>query len=277
VSGSDSRKAFGTLNGVSGSARLVGCIALLAGLLLVAPAAQGHESVQLTLNVLFDATGAINVATPDGTPVGVTSGAPTQIPAGYYSIELQGPGGCTLTPYFQLIGPGISLTDNMAQGEEWETEYVEFLQPNSTYTWRNSQFPNVPHVFQTNGNVIGTQAPRVVWTPPKGAKGSANSSIIGSAALPNRGTVTAAVTAAGKITLAYKGKPVTKLARGKYTITVDDQSKSAGFVLAKGKVGTLNLTDIAFVGKRTAFVTLARGTYTVATKPGATPTKIVVS
>jgi hypothetical protein len=105
-----------TLRRVSGRARLAGCLLLLAGLLLAAPAAEARENVQLTLNVLFDATGNINVATPEGTPVGVTSGAATVIPAGWYSIDLQGPGGCTLTPYFQLVGPGVRVTDNMAQG-----------------------------------------------------------------------------------------------------------------------------------------------------------------
>ena len=253
-------------------------MALLAGLLLVAPAAEAHQSVQLTLNVLFDATGNINVATPDGTPVGVTSGTPTVIPAGYYSIDLQGPGGCTLTPYFQLIGPGISLTDNMAQGEEWETEYVEFLQPNSTYVWHNSQFPNVAHTFQTNGSVLGTQAPRVVWTPPKGAKGSANSSIIGSqASLVRRGTVEATVSPAGKITLTYKGKTVTKLAPGNYLIKVVDQSKSAGFVLTKTKSGSLSVTDAAYVGTRWASVPFSRGSWSVATKAGGKQTPLLVS
>jgi hypothetical protein len=135
----------------------------------------------------------------------------------------------------------------------------------------------VTHTFQTNGSVIGTQAPRVVWTPPKGAKGSANSSIIGSQAnLVRRGTVEAAVSAAGKITLTFKGKPVAKLTAGNYLIKVVDQSKTAGFVLTKTKSGSLSVTDPAYVGTRWASVAFSRGSWSVATKPGAKQTAIVV-
>lgn len=262
---------------MSGRGRLLGCLVLLAGLLLAAPAAEARQNVQLTLNVLFDATGNITVATGDGTPVGLTAGTQTVIPAGYYSVVLQGPGGCTLTPYFQLVGPGVSLTDNMAQGEEWETEYVEYLAPNSAYTWKNSEFPNVAHTFQTNGSVIGTQAPRAIWTPPKGAKGSKNSSIIGSQVqLTRRGTVNAAISAAGKISLTYNGKPVTKLVPGNYFIKVVDQSKSAGFVLTKVKSGSLSITDAAYVGTRWASVAFTRGSWAVSTRAGAKQTPLVV-
>ena len=49
-------------------------------------------TVELTMNVIFDYQGDITVALADGTPVGTTSGSPTVIPAGYYSVILTGPG-----------------------------------------------------------------------------------------------------------------------------------------------------------------------------------------
>src|SRR5262245_18987753 len=106
------------------------------------------------------------MTTPTGAPVGTTSGAPTVIPAGYYSLILEGPAGCTLTPHFGLKGPGVTLTDNMPQGEDQFTEHdINFL-PSSTYTWVNSDSLNVVYTFQTSSQVVGTKAPPVVWNGP---------------------------------------------------------------------------------------------------------------
>ena len=136
--------------------RLVFGCALLAGLLFAAPAAQSQSSTALFLYVNFFANGDIAVTLPDGTPVGVTSGSPTVIPAGFYTVQMTGPGGCTNLPYFNLKGPGNSIIDSMDQGEEANKNVNANFLPNSTYTWWNAQNPKPVFTFVTNGQVLGT-------------------------------------------------------------------------------------------------------------------------
>ena len=45
--------------------------------------------------------------------------------------------------------------------------------------------------------------------------------------VPFRGTVNASVSAAGRLGLAYKGKSLTRLRAGRYTIAVSDRSANA--------------------------------------------------
>jgi plastocyanin len=63
------------------------------------------------------------------------------------------------------------------------------------------------------------------------------------------------------ITLRKAGKRVTILKAGKHTITVSDKSSSHNFVL-KGPGVSKQITGVAFVGTKTATVTLKKGKYT---------------
>lgn len=64
------------------------------------------------------------------------------------------------------------------------------------------------------------------------------------------------------ITLKKAGKKVTKLAPGAYTITVADRSANHNFVLTGPGVRAKAITTVAFVGTKSATVTLRKGTYT---------------
>jgi plastocyanin len=64
------------------------------------------------------------------------------------------------------------------------------------------------------------------------------------------------------ITLKKAGKKVTRLTRGTYTITVSDRSANHNFVLTGPGVRARRITDVPFVGTKSATVTLRRGTYT---------------
>jgi plastocyanin len=64
------------------------------------------------------------------------------------------------------------------------------------------------------------------------------------------------------ITLTKAGKKVTRVAPGAYTITVRDRSASHDFVLTGPGVRNKRITTVAFVGTKSATVTLRRGTYT---------------
>ena len=242
---------------------------------LAAHSSSTRASAQLTMNVIFDYQGNIQVALPDGTPVGTRSGAPSVIPAGYYSVILTGPGACTLVPYFLLSGPGVAVSDNMAQGEEDFTEYVVDFLPNSTYTWKNGDNPSVVYTFRTSGDVVGTKAPAVIWHGPVTSK-SSNKDIVGSALSPTRGTLTGAVSSAGKLSLLFKGKPAASLHSGRYKLTITDSTSKGGFILQPAKRSAVTLTGSGFMGKKTLTLNLTAGTWTLATTPGKTVATLTV-
>jgi hypothetical protein len=246
-----------------------------AAMLLVAPAAQGRQSVSLTLDVTFFANGQISVALPDGTPVGTTSGAPTVIPAGVYTMAVLGPGACAQLPLFDLAGPGVRIQDDMIGGEVTSEAHVITLQPNSTYTWRTDNDSASPtHTFVTSSQVLGT-APVQTSTAPTSTT-PASQDIVGSGIVPFRGTITGSVSPSGKLTLSFKGKSVTRLTAGRYTFKITDRSSSHGFMLAKGRK-SLDLTAARFVGTHTAKVDLSAGKWLFAASGGTPAFSIAVS
>src|SRR5215467_15717999 len=102
--------------------RLVLIVAVAAGLCVMSGA---EGASPLTLNVAFSANDTIAVTLGDGTPVGTTSGAPTVIPAGYYTVQISGPMGLPDgLPYFQMTGPGVDLLNNLNEGglDSWRDQ-----------------------------------------------------------------------------------------------------------------------------------------------------------
>src|SRR5262245_17759896 len=84
--------------GTRASKALAAAVWLAAAALLLAPAGHTQRAANLSLTVSFTAAGVVTVTLPDGTRVGSTSGAPTVIPAGFYSLNLSGPGECINLP-----------------------------------------------------------------------------------------------------------------------------------------------------------------------------------
>jgi hypothetical protein len=248
---------------------LIALCAVLAGLLMQAPASQARPAaVTLSLYVTFSPTGTITVALPDGTPVGASSGAPTLIPAGYYTLVMSGPGACTQLPTFELKGPGEDISSDMTAGEVDMTSQEAYFRPSSTYMWRNSLFPSVLHTFVTTATAEGSVP---VATPPGAANSKSTVSskdIVGSGNAPFRGTLAGTVDPAGKLSLAFKGRGLTSLKAGRYTITVTDRSGSSGLLLQKAKRAAVAITGPTFVGKRSASVTLTPGRWSFATRAG---------
>lgn len=246
--------------------RLIVTGAIAAGLLGFAPGVQAREAAGPSLEVTFFANGTISVTLPDGTAVGSTSGAPTVIPAGYYTVLLTGPGGCTYLPYFELKGPGESIVSNLDDGEVMSTGFNADLLPSSTYTWRNdATTPPVVYTFTTSAQVQG--APPVVTstTPTMTTTGkTSNSSTLGSGVVPLRGALTGSVSATGQVKLSFEGKPVTTLAAGRYTLTVDDESTTGGFMLEKADRPAMTLAGSRSVGRRSVTVDLTAGRWLVA-------------
>jgi hypothetical protein len=160
------------------------------------------------------------------------------------------------------------------------TVFLFFFNDTATteiYTWTSDAAPSVVHTFQTNATVVG--AP-----PPDASKNGLSSSnhttvsstdLAASGILPFRGTLIGAVSASGRLTLAFNGKSIASLKVGQYTISITDKSSTSGFMLQKIK-RVVTLTGPAFVGKRLATVKLTAGTWLVIPNVGKTSYSIIV-
>jgi hypothetical protein len=260
---------------ISSALRLVAVLGV--ALAILTSAAQGRTAAPLSLKVNFSLNGAITVTLPNGTPVGSTSGSPTVIPAGYYIVDMNGPGGCAAMPHFTLRGPGVQIFDNLNEGESDHVEYNANLMPNSTYVWSSDAAPGVAHTFATSPDVVGTAPPR----PANGLSSSNHTTVkstdfVGSQILPFRGKITAAVSTAGKLSLAYNGKSIGRLNAGRYTIAVTDKSTLSGFTLQKLRHAATALSGRAFVGKKSAKVELTPGKWVFSPGGGKQPYTIAV-
>jgi hypothetical protein len=235
----------------------------LVAFVAVAAAATGRAAGPLTLDVTFFANETITVTLPDGTQVGATSGAPTVIPAGYYTVQMTGPMGLPQgIPYFHLTGPGVDFLANLNEGGlESATDRVTF-RPSSTYTWTDDAIPGVVHTFVTTADVQGA-APTTAVSPKKGAPTS-DQDVVGSGIVPQRGTLTGAVSGTGQVTLAFKGKGVVALQAGTYRITVTDRSATSGFLLEKAGHPIRSVTGAPYVGTHSVSIDLTAGRWTIA-------------
>jgi plastocyanin len=75
-------------------------------------------------------------------------------------------------------------------------------------------------------------------------------------------TKLAAVTGPGMtITVKKAGRKVSRLAPGRYTITVSDKSSAHDFVLTGPGIRNRMITGLAFRGSKTVTVTLKKGRY----------------
>jgi hypothetical protein len=258
--------------------RVLGLAVLVAAFVVLAPTAQARTAANPILRVNFQVDGSVAVTDGNGAPVGTRTGAPTVIPAGYYSVLLFGPGGCANVPYFTLKGPGESIVDNMDGGELSSNQYNAYFQPNSTYTWHSDVDTTAVYTFSTNNTVLGT-APAVVG---QGGLSSSNHGTaqsvnpLGGSVAPFMGTLNATVSPTGKVTITFKGKHVSSLRAGSYNLAVVDSSSSSGLMLQKVK-RVVTVTGIKFTGKHTGKVTLTAGKWLVIPKVGATAATLVVS
>jgi hypothetical protein len=126
---------------------------------------------------------------------------------------------------------------------------------------------------------VGTQSPTTTTSTgsPSSTPKATSQDIVGSAVLPFRGTLAGAVTAAGRLTLAYKGKSVSNLQAGRYKVAVDDRSSTNGFLLQKQKHAPVSVTGGMFLGRRSIAVNLTAGRWLVLPSAGKPTYAIVVT
>src|SRR5215831_11634615 len=145
-------------------AKRVAILAIMA--FVVAAPAQARRTANPALFVNFFTDGTIAMTLSDGTPVGSTSGTPTVIPAGYYTMVFSGPGGCSALPNFKLSGPGMNLVATMYEGAMSKGPSTANFAPSATYSWIDDAFPSVVHTFSTSSEVVGTPPPTTTTKTP---------------------------------------------------------------------------------------------------------------
>jgi hypothetical protein len=252
------------------------CAAAAAALLMAgsASAASGRVAANPIIFVNFFANSQISVTMADGTALGASSGTPTAIPAGYYTLEFSGPGGCSQLPYFRLSGPGTSIVTNGNEGQVIHPPSNVDLLPSSTYSWSDDAFPGVVYQFSTTSQVVGS--PPGSAATGSGSKATVSSTdVVGSGLPATRGSLTAAIGAGGTVTLRRDARPVKALPAGRYTLTVVDLSKGSGFTLVRAKPRKVAVARSAFSGKRSFTVTLGAGTWAFTATPGAAASFVV--
>jgi hypothetical protein len=257
-------------------------LALLIGTIAFALSALGaHAASPPPLYVTYDANGNLSVSVAGGAHVSSSSA----IPPGAYWVTFDNEFSSErIVHKWHLVGPGVDVSTTAADlnCDSSIEQYIGVLQPSSTYTVQDDFHPAIrPVVFRTSAAGSSTSGP-VGGSSPTGKSGSnVNTDIVGSLVLPYRGSLAAAVSAAGKVSLARGGKPVssTQLKAGRYTITVVDGSAKAGFMLKKVAPSklTLRLTSAAFVGRRSIRVQLGAGRWSLFSAAGPPPRQFVVS
>jgi len=219
-------------------------------------------AVSSTIRAYFDADGHLMFTYADGSQVSGT------IPPGTYQVIYDNLGADDLAVdhAFHLFGPGIDFAP--AASVVHSTFNVAFA-PNATYTLRDDLHPAIGG--RTFMAVAGgsTAEPSVGGggggsTPTPSTSKPVSNDVVGtdiakSTSKAFRGTLAGAVSAAGKLTLTYKGKPVNSLKYGRYTFAIDDRSPTKAFKVQRLKGSPIAVTGVKSVGKKNVTLTLDAG------------------
>jgi hypothetical protein len=261
-------------------------LALLVGATVFAFSASASQAASPSpLYVTYHANGNLSVSVADGAALTSSSAIP---PGPYWVTFDNGSSSQPIAHKWHLVGPGVDLSGPGVDLSAFAAvdlgcnssveQYLGILQPSSTYTVQDDFHPAIqPVVFRTSATGSSTSG----QAAGKSGSNVNNSDIVGSGLLPYRGSLAAAVSAAGKLSLTRDGKPVssTSLKAGRYTITVVDGSAKAGFTLKKVKPSkrTLALTSAALVGRRSIRVQLGAGRWMFFSRAGAPTHPFVVA
>jgi hypothetical protein len=247
--------------------------AVLATAGVLVPVGNARQSVLPTLYVAYTMNCTFGITDDSGKKV-------TQIAPGTYQVYVTTPQvfadvdltgisdmtACKSFTQFQLTGPGVSLFTTLQDGDEDKDLLNATFAPSSTYTMVDLNQPSVARAVITTTATGSPGSPAGPGTTSSGtsttAKGSTQSSLVGSAVVPFRGKLAATVNAAGKLALTSKGKPVATLKAGLYTFTVVDSSAKSGFAIQRLKAVATTLTSVGYKGTHVASITLKAGQWT---------------
>jgi hypothetical protein len=229
--------------------RLAPALILLAALV---GSSGAHATSAPTIVISYNG-GLPTVTLLSGAPLGGPTPPGSIIASGTYTIEVQ----VTAGPAdFQIVGPGVNFIDNEPSTET----YTLTFEPNSTYSYEDVTDPSGTLGYFTTNATVAPQpvapAPVLSTTP------ETNSDVVGSEAAGTKATLATLVSVlsrADTATLSAAGKHVSQLKPGRYTLSIDDESARAGFVLQEQGHLAVHLTSAAFTGRHTLELTLAAG------------------
>ena len=239
------------------------------------PAAGAHPTVaalptlyvNYALNCTFTITGdngqTVTTIAPGSYEVDITTPLP------FAEVDLSGAlnnpndmTACKSFVQFALTGPGVNLSSTLNDGDSAFALLQATFQA-GTYTAVDENQPTVARdVFAVSNSVAATNPTNPSGGSTSLSKGTASQDIVGSALAPFRGSLDAIVYAGGKLSLSHNGNVVKTLKTGRWTFSVDDESKKAGFEIQvlHGKAETI--TSSSYVGNHDATVTLKPGRWT---------------
>ena len=263
----------GILRPVNAAPHRVRFASVLAALLALAASlgVEGSRAAnpELTLNV--NATGFLEIVLGNGTRIRTSSAPGATIPPGPYLVIVN-----TDVPepqdsfhIFHLFGPGMNLSSDLLPCENPREVNTVTLRPSTTYSYEDTRHPELARVVFTTSGSGSSAETSGAGGGPSGTSYSgsvSNQSLVGSAVL--RGTLTATVGPAGKLTLSRKGKNVTSLKTGRYRIAVDDKTATGGFTLQGANGKAVAVTAPSFVGRHTTTVRLKPGRWAFYTPAG---------
>lgn len=184
--------------------------------------------------------------------------------------------GCKGWVQFQLTGPGVNIQTTLQDGDEDKDLERATFQPGSTYVALDNNQPGVTRTTFTTAASGSATGPTGSSTSSVSG-GSSQQSLVGSAANPFRGALDAIVYASGKLSLTRNGKPVTTLKTGRWTFSVDDESRKAGFSLQVLRGKAMTITSPTYTGSHDATVELKPGRWAFFTPAGKRTTFFVGS
>lgn len=259
------------------------CSTLGAALLVAVLVAVGSASARVSTRASASVLPTLYVAYAMNCTFGITddSGKPvSSIAPGTYQVQITTPvvfadvdlsgtfdmTACKSFVQFQLTGPGVNIATTLQEGDEDYGVFTAAFQPGGTYTAQDNNQPSVARAVFSTTTVGTAPSPTAPYTSTGTGKGSQQTGLVGSSANsttstsdPLRGTLDATVSPAGKPKLTFKGKVVTTLKAGRYTVSVVDQSKTSGFIIQETRKASTTAAGISFVGRRTVTIDLQAG------------------
>jgi hypothetical protein len=245
-------------------------VLVLAGLVVLsaAPGAQAafpslyvnYKTEDCTFQVTNDSGAAVSAIAPGTYQVVIT----TPDPYGVFG-QTEGLAACKGFIQFRLSGPGVDVYTTLDYGDGTSEMYPATLQPGAAYTMQDDN--NISGTRRTiNVSTSGAAAPAPA--PGKGTAAGASDALA---------TLHGIVARNGKLSLRRNGKAVTSLKAGRYTFSVDDQSKKLGsrVQVLNGKAQTI--TSPGYIGWQEVTLTLVPGRWAFFAPGGARTVFLVVA
>ena len=240
---------------------------------------RAHAAVSPTMHAVVHEDNTIALTFDDGTPVGSQARTPPTIPPGTYTIRVVDD---ALEHNFHISGPGVDQATTTG-GTSTPTWTVTF-QPGAEYRFQcDTHLDFMFGVFDTTGAGSSSSSTSSGSSTTSGGSSSSSSSSSSTSSKGStgvtalRGTLAGTLSAAGKATLAFAGKPVARLKAGRYKVSVVDKAASQGFVLRKSGASPITVSSVPFVGTHSVTVVLSTGSWTFSTVAGKSKTLFSVT